>query len=130
MTDILKVLLRKNSLRKQCQELTVTDIEKVIADLTDILEGKREEEVAEQEANRARDEKIAEIRQAMKAAGIGYDDLKDIGVSVPRKKVEAKYRIVDEDGMEHEWTGRGRTPVVFQQYFEKHGATKEDCLID
>ena len=35
---------------------------------------------------------------------------------------------VDDEGNEHEWSGRGRTPLAFQAYFDK-GFTKDDCLI-
>jgi DNA-binding protein H-NS len=36
--------------------------------------------------------------------------------------------IIVADGEMHQWTGRGRTPKVFQAYFDK-GGSKESCLI-
>ena len=129
MTDIVKLLTRKNSLRKQCQELSVSDIEKIIADLSDILVDKQAEEKARLEADREKNEKIEIIRKTMLDAGIDFDDLKDLIAVAPKKKVESKYRVTDEEGNTHEWSGRGRTPVVFQQYFDKHGVDKDACLI-
>jgi DNA-binding protein H-NS/DNA-binding protein StpA len=129
MTDITKVLMRKNSLRKQCQELSVAEVEKIIADLSDILQEKIAEEQARIEADREKNEKIELIRKMMQEADLGFEDIKDMVASSPKKKVEAKYRIVDAAGEEHFWSGRGRTPVVFQQYFEQHGVDKEACLI-
>ncbi len=129
MTDIVKVLTRKNSLRKQCQDLSVSDIEKIIADLSDILLDKQAEEKARMEADREKSEKIEIIRKTMQEAGIDFDDLKDLVAAAPKKKVESKYRVTDDEGNVHEWSGRGRTPVVFQQYFDKHGVDKEACLI-
>ena len=129
MSDILKVLTRKNSLRKQCQELSIADVEKVIADLTDILAEKQEEEQKLAAENQAKNEKIEMIRKTMQDAGIDFNDLQDLISVAPKKKVEAKYRITDEEGNTHEWSGRGRTPVVFQDYFDKHGVDKEAVAI-
>ncbi|MFC6669608.1 H-NS family nucleoid-associated regulatory protein [Marinobacterium aestuariivivens] len=130
MSDFVKVLTRKNSLRKQCQELSVSDVEKALADLNEILEERRAEEAERQVAEQQRLAKIEEIRKHMEEAGIGLDDLKAIKEGEgSKRKVEAKYRITDENGETHEWSGRGRTPVVFKEYFEKHGVTKEDTRI-
>ncbi|SFF93414.1 MULTISPECIES: H-NS family nucleoid-associated regulatory protein [Neptunomonas] len=129
MTDIVKILTRKNSLRKQCQDLSITDIEKIIIDLTDILKEKEVSELERIEADREKNAKIDMIRKTMQEAGIGFEDIKDLVVTTTKKKVEAKYRIIDADGETHEWSGRGRTPLAFQEYFDKHGVTKDACLI-
>lgn len=128
MSDFLKTLTRKNSLRKQCAELSVEEIEKVLADLQEIADDKRAEEEAAEAARQAREEKIDVIRQTMKEAGIDLEDLLGAIDVAPKKKVQPKYRITDDEGVTHEWSGRGRTPVAFQQFFDK-GNTKEDCLI-
>lgn len=131
MSDFLKVLLRKNSLRKQCQELSVSELEKVISDLTVIAEDKRAEEEALQAAEQEKAAKIEAIRQSMQDAGVDLNDLMGLigeTASTPKKKVQPKYRVTDDNGEVHEWSGRGRTPLAFQAYFDK-GFTKEDCLI-
>lgn len=128
MSDFLKTLTRKNSLRKQCAELSVEEIEKVLADLQEIADDKRAEEEAAEAARQAREEKIDVIRQTMKDAGIDLEDLLGAIDVAPKKKVQPKYRITDDEGVTHEWSGRGRTPVAFQKFFDK-GNTKEDCLI-
>ncbi len=131
MSDFLKILTRKNSLRKQCQELSVSDLEKVISDLTVITEDKRAEEEAVAAAEQAKLEKIESIRKSMLEAGVDISDLMsmvgDASTGV-KKKVGPKYRIEDDEGNVHEWSGRGRTPLAFQAYFDK-GFTKDDCLI-
>ncbi|MDI3322766.1 H-NS family nucleoid-associated regulatory protein [Pontibacterium granulatum] len=128
MSDFLKTLTRKNSLRKQCADLSVEEIEKVLADLKEIADDKRAEEEAAEAARQAREEKIDVIRQTMKDAGIDLEDLLGAIDVAPKKKVQPKYRITDDEGVTHEWSGRGRTPVAFQKFFDK-GNTKEDCLI-
>ncbi|WP_293267643.1 H-NS histone family protein [Neptunomonas sp.] len=129
MTDIVKILTRKNSLRKQCQDLSITDVEKIIVDLSDILKEKEAFELERVEADREKNAKIDMIRKTMQEAGIGFDDIKDLVATTTKKKVEAKYRITDANGDTHEWSGRGRTPLAFQEYFDTHGVTKDACLI-
>ncbi|UTW02547.1 H-NS histone family protein [Amphritea atlantica] len=128
MTDFVKLLTRKNSLRKQCQELSSADIEKAIVDLTEILEEKQAQEEELLAVERERAEKIEAIKQSMQEAGIGLDDLMTLVDAPVKKKVAPKYQITDENGDVHQWSGRGRTPAVFQAEFAK-GKTKEDFLI-
>lgn len=128
MTDFVKLLTRKNSLRKQCQGLSSADIEKAIVDLTEILEEKQAQEEELLAVERERAEKIEAIKQSMQEAGIGLDDLMTLVDAPVKKKVAPKYQITDEDGEVHQWSGRGRTPAVFQAAFAA-GKTKEDFLI-
>ncbi|WP_409525097.1 H-NS family nucleoid-associated regulatory protein [Nitrincola sp. MINF-07-Sa-05] len=125
MSDFIKVLTRKNSLRKQVQEISVGDIEKVIGDLSDILQEKLDEAAAREAVEQEKKAKIEEIRKAMQSAGLELGDLAEVGDSLQRKSVKAKYSIVDAQGERHEWSGRGRTPTVFKEYMESKGISKE-----
>ncbi|BBB25371.1 H-NS histone family protein [Amphritea japonica] len=128
MTDFVKLLTRKNSLRKQCQALAGSDIEKAIADLTEILEEKLEQENALLVEERERLEKIEAIKQSMLEAGVDLNDLMTLVDTPVKKKVAPKYQVTDANGELHQWSGRGRTPAAFQAAFTA-GKTKEDCLI-
>lgn len=128
MTDFVRILTRKNSLRKQCQELTIDELTKIIADLSEILDEHKAVEKERSEAEQLKAQKIEAIRKAMEDSGIGFEDLKELVPVIPKKKVQAKYRVV-VDNITHEWSGRGRTPVVFQQYFDENNVSKESCLI-
>jgi DNA-binding protein H-NS len=128
MTDFVRILTRKNSLRKHCQELSIQDLSKIIEDLTHILDEHKSVEKERSEAELVKTQKIEAIRQAMADSGIDFEDLKDLVPVVSKKKVQAKYRVVVND-VAHEWSGRGRTPVIFQQYFDDNNVTKENCLI-
>lgn len=125
MSDFIKTLMRKNSLRKHCQELSVADVEKVLSDLTDILSERKEEEALKAAEENKRIEKIEQIRQAMKEAGLDISDLSELAEVAPKKTVKAKYYIVDDEGERHEWSGRGRTPVVFAEYMQQRGINKD-----
>ncbi|RAU17847.1 H-NS histone family protein [Nitrincola tibetensis] len=125
MSDFIKNLTRKNSLRKQCQELSLIEIEKVLGDLNEIYTERKEDEAKREAEEKARVEKIEQIRMAMKEAGIDLNDLAELVESTPRKSVKAKYVITDDEGKVHEWSGRGRTPVIFQEYMDTKGISKE-----
>jgi len=117
------------------KSLTVEQIERAIANLSaaakiaqqrDALKAQRKKEVA-----------VKKLKSMMNELGISADDIagavkvkstkrKSTG---PKKgnKVAPKYQIT-VNGVAHQWTGRGRTPVVFKDYVAQGGAL-EDCLI-
>jgi len=126
MTDFIKILTRKNSLRKHCQNMELAEIEKVIADLTDIRAEIEEAKQREEQEKQAKQEKVEEIQRLMREANIGLEELKQNVEPVARKKtVRAKYVITDSEGNEHTWSGRGRTPVAFREYMDANNLTKE-----
>ncbi len=125
MTDFIKTLTRKNSLRKQCQDMNLADIDKVIADLNDIRAEIEEAAQRNAEMEQAKQQQVEEIQRLMKEAGIGLDELKQGVEPVARKSVKAKYVIQDSEGQEHSWSGRGRTPIAFREYMDQHNLTKE-----
>ncbi len=125
MTDFIKTLTRKNSLRKQCQDMSLADIDKVIADLNDIRAEIEEAAQRNAEMEQAKQQQVEEIQRLMKEAGIGLDELKQGVEPVARKSVKAKYVIQDSEGQEHSWSGRGRTPIAFREYMDQHNLTKE-----
>ena len=128
MSEFQKILTRKNSLRKNCADLSLESLEKVVSDLNELVEEKRleAEKMAEVEAQKAA--KIEEIIRIMKEGEIDMNDLSGLADYAPKKKVEAKYRLTTEDGEVVEWSGRGRTPAAFKAKFDE-GFTKDDFLI-
>ncbi len=125
MTEFIKTLTRKNSLRKQCQDMSLADIDKVIADLNDIRAEIEETAQRNAEMEQAKQQQVEEIQRLMKEAGIGLEELKQGVEPVARKSVKAKYVITDSEGQEHSWSGRGRTPIAFREYMDQHNLTKE-----
>lgn len=126
MSDFVKTLLRKNSLRKQCQDLSGSEIEKVIADLGDILEERKAEEAAMQAEQQAKMAAIDAIRETMRSAGVDLSDLMGMVEAAPKKAaVKAKYQITDAQGETHTWSGRGRTPTIFAEYMAAKGISKD-----
>ena len=117
--------------RSAAKGLSTAELEKVIANLTGVLETEKEKEKSKAEA--AKKAKIAKIKALMDESGLRPDDLK--GAARGRKKskrktkakVPPKYRLV-VDGVEYLWSGRGRPPKVFKDYMDA-GNSKESCAI-
>ncbi|WP_210396632.1 H-NS family nucleoid-associated regulatory protein [Motiliproteus sediminis] len=133
MSDSIQLLLRKNSFRKAAKDLSVAELEKLLTNAQEVIEERAAEEAAAAEANKEKKQKIEELRKAMAQAGISAEELEAaIGgakaKSATKGSVKPKYQIEGVDGNIVQWTGRGRTPKVFQEYFD-NGGSKEDCLI-
>ncbi|WP_421864768.1 H-NS family nucleoid-associated regulatory protein [Motiliproteus sp.] len=133
MTDVLNVLTRKTSLRKACKELAVSELEKLSENLLELVEERKQEEAAVAAQLAEKQASIDAIKKQMAESGLDLSDLLgalEAGAAAkPKGTVKPKYQITDDEGNVHQWTGRGRTPKVFQQFFD-NGGSKEDCLID
>ncbi len=132
MTDVLNVLTRKTSLRKACKDISLDDMGKLSENLIELIEERKADEAARLEEQKEKLAKLESLRQDILDSGIELSELVQSleGTSGSKKKgsVKPKYQVQDADGKMHKWTGRGRTPKVFQQYFDQ-GGTKEECLI-
>ena len=134
----------KVKVRAAVKGMSSSDIEKLISNLSAVLESEVKKEQARAEA--AKKAKIAKIRALMEESGLDAADLKGAAKRRGRKKTVAKsaakskakstakkgkvapkYRLV-VDGNEHLWSGRGRAPKVFKEYMEA-GNSKESCAI-
>ena len=129
LTDFAK---SKSKLKSAAIKLDINTLEKLIASLSDILKSVKSGAAAKLEKERR--SKIKKISQLMAASGLTVNDFKASGVTgaksgkkidkkiatkktgAKRPKVLAKYRLV-VNGVEHKWSGRGRTPLVFSAHF-------------
>ena len=138
--------------RAAVKGMSPSEIEKLVSNLSSILESEVQKEQAKAEA--AKKAKIAKIRALMEESGLDATDLKGTAqrrgrkkavaksaakspakskaksktkVTAKKRKVAPKYRLV-VDGKEHLWSGRGRAPKVFKEYMEA-GNSKESCAI-
>ncbi|WP_210397650.1 H-NS family nucleoid-associated regulatory protein [Motiliproteus sediminis] len=133
MSDIINVLTRKTSLRKACRDLQLADMEKLAETLAELIAERQQEEADRLEAQKQKLAKLEAIKKQIAESGIDISDLVESldpapAAKKPKGSVKPKYEIKDDKGEIHRWTGRGRTPKVFQAYFDK-GGSKESCLI-
>ena len=135
MSSLLEDLAKSRVKAKTAaKKLEISALKKLIQSLTIALEA--EEKRIKEKEEKERLNKIQKINQLLAESGLKVADLKQSGVSKrkPTKRkggkrgpVAPKYKLV-VDGVEHLWSGRGRTPLVFAQYFEK-GNSRESVEI-
>ena len=117
-------------------KLEISLLKKLIESLTLALE--TQEKRAAERAERERQNNIDRINQLLTDSGLSVADLQQLAPrrrrrttkrrrSSKRGKVPPKYRLV-VDGVEHLWSGRGRAPRVFGNYFAE-GNSRESVEI-
>lgn len=122
---------------KAAGQLSNEELAVVISNLQAVVESRRK-------IDRERDRKLRRLNKMISELGLTAEDLKLLGTTTDegqrgnRKKQEnrlsksskvvpPKYRL--KEGREtHQWTGRGRMPLVFKSYLAK-GGSLEKCLI-
>ncbi len=118
------------------RKLEISVLKKLIESLTLALEA--QEKRAAEKAERDRQNNISRINQLLAASGLSVADLQQPAPrrrrrttkrrrSSKRGKIPPKYRLV-VDGVEHLWSGRGRAPLVFANYFAE-GNSRESVEI-
>lgn len=134
MSGFTDILLHARRLQGATKDLSIDDLKDAQEKLAALIE-KRIEMLAQEEALRA--EKAAQIeaiKQQMFEAGLDISDFEtnhgsDNAKSTRRRgaKRPIKYSIT-VDGVETNWTGIGRMPVIFAQALEA-GKSLEDFSV-
>ncbi|MBM69347.1 MAG: DNA-binding protein [Haliea sp.] len=121
--------------KAEARRLSQAELEKLIASLNEALRAEKEKTKRKLEKDRVAT--IRKVNSLLAESGLKPEDLKKASAGTRGRKstskgrkagtVAPKYRLVI-DGKKHEWTGRGRTPKVFQAYFDA-GNSRESCAI-
>ncbi|HGG5995745.1 TPA: H-NS family nucleoid-associated regulatory protein [Salmonella enterica subsp. diarizonae serovar 61:r:z53] len=133
MGETLKVLNNIRTLRAQAREIDLATLEDMLEKLTTIVEDRREEEASFIKQQEEKQAKLEAFRQKMLEDGIDPAELLSVAsTSIKTKSTRtprpAKYKYVDENGLEKQWTGQGRTPKAIAAALEA-GKTLEDFEI-
>jgi DNA-binding protein H-NS len=135
MSSVLEELaISRVKAKAAAKKLELSALKKLIQSLTIALES--EEKRIKEKEEKDRINKIQKINQLLAENGLKVSDLKQ--ASAPKRKttkkrggkrgpVAPKYKLV-VDGVEHLWSGRGRTPLVFASHFDK-GNSRESVEI-
>jgi DNA-binding protein H-NS len=118
MSEFLAILTHGRKLQGAVKELSVLELESVAQKLDAIIEVRKQKEVEQQRLELAKKEKLADILLQMQEAGIDVADLQQDGAKKPIKpqqKRPIKYKVTDEKGDVHQWTGIGRMPKIYAQ---------------
>lgn len=122
----------KAKARAAAKELTIAQLENLIEGFNNALVKMQEDEQNRQAEEQAKAAQAAEIAKLIEQSGLTLEEIAALGgaartSTTKGKTVKPKYRI-QWNGQQHEWSGRGRTPKVFQEYFDA-GNTREDAEI-
>jgi|TARA_B110001469_G_scaffold82582_1_gene78110 DNA-binding protein H-NS len=131
MTEFSEITRNKSRFRAACKELTIAQLETMANHLSEFIEKRAQEEAIRAEQSAKKNAERKAILAAIAEAGLTAADFFSTDaakVKNVRKPVAPKYRLTDKHGVKHEWSGRGRTPKVFDHYFN-NGGSKDSCLI-
>ncbi len=127
-------LSSKTRMRGLFRDVHIEDLERIVSRLQDVLEEKREAVSAEKEKLQEKKNSIDAIRKLMEERGVS---LEDFGQTLPgeKKKRNIKrflFEYQDSDGSVHQWEGSltGRAPKIFQDYLQRSGKERSDCIIE
>ena len=131
MSLLLELASNKAKARAAAKELTVAQLENLIAGFNNALEKIKEEEAAREAEQAMKSARAEEIATLIAKSGLTMEEIALLTApkagAAKGKTVEPKYRLT-VDGEVHEWTGRGRTPKVFQEHFDA-GNSRESVEI-
>jgi DNA-binding protein H-NS len=129
---LLAIVLYKRKLKEAIKPLTSTDIEGIIAKLTEALNAKRDEESLIEQENAARRETLETIKQLLSEHDLTADDLLEAGFVKKSKSAKPpkppKYEFDNGLGNVVTWNGAGRMPKAIKSALES-GKSLEDLLI-
>ena len=131
MTEFTEITRNKSRFRAACKDINLTQLKTMANHLSEFIEKRVQEEVTLAKQAAKKDTEKQAILNAIAQAGLTPEDFFSTGapkIKKPRKPVAPQYRIKDTQGLKHEWSGRGRTPKVFEQYFN-NGGSKDSCRI-
>lgn len=127
MSDFTAILTHTRRLKAAVKELSLDELRDVQAKLENVIADREMEEAELRRAEAEKSKKIAEIKQAMEAAGVDITDfVEQEGLPVTKRKTRTKrapkppkYAIVDANGERVTWTGQGRMPNALKDALAK-----------
>lgn len=127
MSLLLELAGNKAKARAAAKELTVAQLENLITGFNNALEKAKEDAAAREEEKAIKSARAEEIASLIAKSGLTMEEVTKLTTpkagATKGKTVEPKYRLIVADET-HEWTGRGRTPKVFQEYFNAGNSRK------
>lgn len=136
-------LSSKTRIRSLFKDVDVHDLEKILGRLNDVHAEKLLVRQVEEEQRQKKHDKIKAIQKEMASLGLklsDLDDLEEAGKNGKAGSVGKKRRNVSKHTFEYEtasgdsikWFGSttGRLPKGFQDYLERTGKKRIDCIAD
>ena len=134
MNDFLSIISHQRKLQSALSSVSVSEIDSIIKKLQTIKAKREEEEAFLAQQRQEKQSKVDSLIAQMEQQGISFEDLQSLSAlsqnqkSKPKVKRPIKFKLKDNDGNEHTWTGIGRMPKVFATACS-NGADIEDFRI-
>lgn len=135
VVDLLieNVLTKKNALKRIFRAMSEDQFEKLVGDITAIQQEEEARRQAEKEEDEARLRDLEEIMKLCQEKGISMDQLSQISQNkgkvkrTPTSVNKEMYKVEDDEGNVHYWSGRGKAPLPFKRFLDS-GYEKKDLL--
>ncbi|MCL6269754.1 H-NS histone family protein [Sansalvadorimonas sp. 2012CJ34-2] len=132
--EVMHRLSSKTRMRGLFRDVHVEDLERIVTRLQDVLEEKKAAVEEQQEKIKAKQNSIEVIKKMMDEKGISIEDFGSTAVGEKKKRNIKRYlfEFQDKSGSNHQWEGSltGRAPKVFQEYLQRTGKERSDCIIE
>lgn len=133
--EVLHRLSSKTRIRHLFKDAHVEDLERILSRMKTVLEEKQENREKEEQQRQVKLQSIEAIKQIMADRGVSMGDLGFTEeVSSKRRRNIQKYtfQYEKENGDQAQWQGAttGRLPKDFQEYLERTGKKRMDCVIE
>ena len=144
VNTLLSIAKSKAAANRMAKSLTTAELKKAIDHLQSALVAAKKREAKKAAAKQAAD--LKRLKTIMAKMGLSPADVKKLMATPAKrkaasKKTRAKAKTGPRKGKKvapkyqlkvgkqtHQWTGRGRTPLVFKEFAEKNGSL-DKCLI-
>lgn len=133
MSESLRNLNNIRTLRAQARETPLEFLEEMLAKLATVVEELRDEQDYIRKEQEEKQAKLKAIHAQLLEDGIDPQELlnrfsQNKKIKFTREARPAKYRYIDDKGMEKTWTGQGRTPKGITHAIA-NGKKLEDFLL-
>ncbi len=129
MSDFTEILTHQRKLQAATKDLSIEQLKDVSTKLDNIVDKRREKAAAQEIEQAEKKSKIESVLALLQEEGLSLDDLAENDKLTKSKntgkKRPVKYRLIDEDGKEHLWTGIGRMPKVYKQALDSRHQLEE-----
>ncbi len=130
-------LSSKTRIRSLFKDTSAQELEKILARLKDIHAEKLKSREAEEEERQKKLDKIKAIQKEMESMGLTLSDFDAIedGVKTGKKRRNVtrhtfEYETAAGDTIRWQGSTTGRLPSEFQDYLEKTGKKRIDCIVE
>ncbi|WP_448215180.1 H-NS family histone-like protein [Endozoicomonas sp. 2B-B] len=135
--ELLHRLGSKTRIRSLFKDMGMDEMERIINRLNEVLEEKNQEKEAADIKRKQKLQSVEEIKKVMEAKGLSMSDLnllQEVGKEGKRKRNVSKhnFEFQTNSGDTVRWFGSttGRLPKDFQDYLDRTGKKRIECVIE